>query len=231
MAELALARAFRLPIEGWPKAVVRSDYAYGQAQLWLGERLVARADDRRALESGIHARLEGGVDVTLALVERAGRPSLALSVDGKPALSEDDLRAPPSRSALMHALIALAGSAAGFAAGWLYHGKAVALASPWALKMAYHTAGWHLLLTLTLFPASLWGQRPGIRAVQFVSAVFFCIHLGIAIANLVDADSLHDGAIGWLNALSGVLFLASVLYGQVAHRDMDPVAALLRGRL
>ena len=100
--------------------------------------------------------------------------------------------------------------------------------SAWALKMAYHTAAWHLLLTFTLFPASVWGQRLGIRSVQIVSLVFFCIHLGIAIANAFwrDAGSLVDVWIAFYNALSGVLFLASLIYGNRAHSDMDPVTAL-----
>ena len=59
-----------------------------------------------------------------------------------------------------------------------------------------------------------------------MSSVFFCIHVGIALANWSNPDSMHDGAIAILNAFSGVLFLASVVYGQVAYRDMDPVAAL-----
>jgi hypothetical protein len=86
------------------------------------------------------------------------------------------------------------------------------------------------LLTLTLFPASVWGQQLGIRAVQLVSCVFFFIHVGIAVANGVAPDSLRDGSIAMLNALSGLLFLVSVIYGQRAHRDMDPVAALQLGR-
>jgi hypothetical protein len=231
MADAELVRAFRLPVEGWPRALFSCDYRYRGAELRVGDRVVARSAERSDLERGVTSRLESGAAVTVALVERAGAARIAVSVDGRPALAEDDLRAPPSRSAFIHAFIALAGSIAGFVAGYLYHGKAVALASPWALKMAYHTAGWHLLLTLSLFPASVWGQRIGIRAVQLVSLVFFLVHLGIALANFFDQDSLHDGAIGGLNALSGLLFLASLLYGQIAHRDMDPVAALERGRL
>ena len=122
------------------------------------------------------------------------------------------------------------GSFAGFASGLLYLTKAQSLADPWALKMAYHTAGWHLLLTLTLFPASVWGQQRGIRAVQVISVVFFAIHVGIAIANASQPDSLHDGPIALLNGISGLLFLASALYGQRAFADMDPIQALRERR-
>jgi hypothetical protein len=93
--------------------------------------------------------------------------------------------------------------------------------------MGLHMAGWHLLLTLTLFPASVWGQRIGIRVVQAVSLVFFLIHAGIATANL----DMADPAIAVLNALSGLLFGAATLYGQRAHRDMDPIRALVEARI
>ncbi len=224
--------AFRLPIEGWPRALFRSDYGYGHAELVLpGQRVLLRAPNRAALEVGAEACLETGERVTLRLETASGDPEIRVLVDGDVALREDELHAPPSRSAWVHAVIAFSGSLAGFVAGYLYLGKAQALADPWALKMAYHTAGWHLLLTFTLFPASVWGQRPGIRGVQFISLVFFFIHVGIAIANWSTPDSMHDGAIAGLNALSGALFLASVLYGERAHRDMDPVKALQHGRL
>jgi hypothetical protein len=144
-----------------------------------------------------------------------------LEVDGEPALREDRMHAPISRSAIMHAVIALLASFAGFVASWLYLARA-GEGDPWALKMAIHMAGWHLLLTLTLFPASIWGQRFGIRAVQVMSALFFVIHAGIALANVTEA---FDG-IALFNALSGVAFLGAVVYGQRAHRDMDPLRAL-----
>ena len=115
---------------------------------------------------------------------------------------------------------------AGFAASWFYLVKAEALHDDWARKMGQHTLGWHLLLTFTLFPLSVWGQRPGIRAVQLVSLLFFCIHAGMALAN----SDLGDPWIASFNALSAILFLASVVYGNRAHRDMDPLAALVAGR-
>jgi hypothetical protein len=139
---------------------------------------------------------------------------------------EGRIWARPTRSAWTHAFIALAGSAAGFAASWFYLAKAHALHDEWAAKMGQHTAGWHLLLTFTLFPLSVWGQRPGIRAVQVASLVFFCIHAGMAIAN----SDLGEPGIAFFNAASGLLFLASVFYGNRAHRDMDPIAALVAGR-
>lgn len=223
---------FRLPLEGWPRALFRSDYGYGHAELTLGgDRTLLRAPNRAALERGAQTRLASGEVVTLRLDQTSGAPVVRVLVDGDDALREDAIHAPPSRSAWLHALIALVGSAAGFVAGYLYLLKAQQLESPWALKMAYHTAGWHLLLTFTLFPASVWGQRVGIRSVQLISVIFFCIHVGIALANWSSPDSLHDGPIALLNALSGALFFASVLYGQRAHRDMDPIAALTTGRL
>ena len=121
---------------------------------------------------------------------------------------------------------------AGFAASYLYLLKAGTLHTDWEVKMGQHMAGWHLLLTFTLFPASVWGQRLGIRAVQLVSALFFCIHLGIALANLGPAAvaTPYDAGIAILNAASGTLFLLTVLYGFRAYRDMDPIAALRDGR-
>jgi len=131
----------------------------------------------------------------------------------------------------VHASLALMGSAAGFVASALYLAKGSAAEGAWAIKMGQHMAGWHLLLTVTLFPASVWGQRVGIRAVQLVSLLFFFIHAGIALANVAPTDAADpsDGAIAFFNAVSGIFFLATAIYGNRAYRDMDPVAALLRG--
>ncbi len=216
--------AFRLPVAGYPRAIVRTTFGFDGAELCLDGRVIARAADRAALDRGVHGTLDDGAVVALRLREEA----LALSVDGRPALEERELSAPTSRSAWIHAWLALCASFAGFVAGYLYLRKAQLSESAWALKMAYHTAAWHLLLTFTLFPASVWGQRFGIRTVQLVSAVFFCIHAGIAIANAGWSDSHHDVWIALFNALSGLGFAAAVGYGQIAHRDMDPVAALSR---
>ena len=226
-----LDTAFRLPKDGWPRAVFQSDYGYRGGRLVVDGRPVLDVPSRQALARGVSTTLVTGERVTVTVVEVEGGDTIELTLDGEPAIAEQTIAAKPSRSAWIHAAIALLGSFAGFAGGYIYLVKAQTLADPWALKMAYHTAGWHLLLTLTLFPASVWGQRGGIRAVQLISLVFFCIHVGIAIANAGFPDSLHDGAIAVLNALSGLLFLASVIYGQRAWRDMDPIQALRDGRL
>ena len=226
-----LETAFRLPVEGWPRAVFHSDYGYRGGRLVVDGRPVLDVSSRDKLVAGVSATLPTGQRVTVRLVDVDQSDVLELHVGDELALPERAIAAKPSRSAWFHAVIALVGSFAGFAGGYLYLVKAQSLADPWALKMAYHTAGWHLLLTFTLFPASVWGQRAGIRAVQFISLVFFCIHVGIAIANAGFPDSLHDGAIAALNAVSGLLFLASVIYGQRAWRDMDPIDALKSGRV
>ncbi|MEQ9318234.1 MAG: hypothetical protein RIF41_03705 [Polyangiaceae bacterium] len=226
-----LETAFRLPKPGWPRAVFQSDYGYRGGRLVVDGRPVLDVPSRQPLARGVSTTLVTGERVTITLVEVEGTDALELTLDGEPAIVEQAISAKPSRSAWIHAVIALVGSFAGFAGGYIYLVKAQSLSDPWALKMAYHTAGWHLLLTFTLFPASVWGQRVGIRAVQLISLVFFCIHVGIAIANAGFPNSLHDGAIAVLNALSGLLFLASVIYGQRAWRDMDPIEALRQGRL
>lgn len=214
--------AFRLPIDGFPRALVRTTFGFDGAELSLDGRVIVQAADRAALQRGVCGAMASGVPVELSLSDE----TISLRVDGRPALEERELAAPTSRSAWIHAWIALSASLAGFVAGYLYLRKAQLSESAWALKMAYHTAGWHLLLVFTMFPASVWGQRFGIRAVQLVSAVFFCIHVGIAIANAGWSDSHHDTWIALFNALSGLGFAAAVLYGQIAHRDMDPVAAM-----
>jgi hypothetical protein len=217
--------AFRLPLPGWPRAVFQSDYGYRGGGLLLDGAQVLEAHSREALERGVEGQARGA-PLTMRLVDRSGAPALEVTAAGKAARREGRIFAQPTRSAWTHALLALGGSAAGFAASWFYLVKADALHDDWARKMGQHTAGWHLLLTFTLFPASVWGQRPGIRAVQLVSLVFFFIHAAMALAN---AD-LGDPGIAFFNAASGVLFLASVLYGNRAHRDMDPIAALIAGR-
>jgi len=220
--------AFRLPVSGFPEARFTSDYLYAGGSLSLAGVAVVEAATRAALEAGVAARLPGSDSVVrLQLVPEPDGPSVRVDVDGRPAPLASSVWAPPTRSAWIHASLALAASAAGFAASWFYLLKADMLADEWARKMGHHTAGWHLLLTLTLFPASVWGQRAGIRAVQAISLVFFLIHAGIALAN----GNLDDLRIAIWNALSGVFFLASVVYGNTAHRDMDPALAFERGAL
>lgn len=220
---------FRLPVAGWPRAAFKSTFGHENARLTVDGARVASARTREELEAGVTGELGTGEPVTMRLTE----DGLVVEVAGRRALREDRVFAKPTRSAWIHAAIALVGSAAGFVASAFYLVRSSSLegldpmSAQWAYKMGIHTAGWHLLLTFTLFPASVWGQRMGIRAVQVVSLVFFGIHVGIALAN---AD-MADPAIAFFNALSGVLFGASVVYGQRAHRDMDPIRALQEGRL
>jgi hypothetical protein len=230
MDDKNLEIAFRLPIDGWPRALFRSNFSYDGGTLHVGKRCVLAATTRTGLETGLAGALPSGEPLAMRLVGGEGG-RLVVEVDGCDAPREGKLYAPPSRSAWIHGIIGLGASALGFLAGYIYLVKAELMDSAWAMKMGNHTAMWHLLLVLTLFPASVWGQRLGIRSVQFVSSVFFFIHVGIATANAFwpDASSPNDVWIALFNALSGVLFLASVLYGQKAHRDMDPVAALKAG--
>jgi len=236
MPELEIA--YLLPVTGWPRAQFGSDFTYDNARLVLDGATLLRATTRSELEHGVRGHiLPSGKTILLRLdVEANGTPHLHVDVDGEPALREDELRARPTASAWIHATIALAASAAGFIASYLYVLRASAAVeeAQWAMKMAHHMAGWHLLLTFTLFPASVWGRRIGIRSVQGVSLLFFLIHVGIALANLGDGDGSgvgHQGWIAFFNALSGVFFLAATIYGNRAWRDMDPVAALRRGRI
>ena len=225
--------AFLLPLPGWPRAMFESDFGYQGGRLLLDGVAVLSAATRADLERGVCGVPPGqSVEFAIRLDATGSRPQLAVRVGDHFARREDDLRARPSRSAWLHGFQALAGSGAGFAASYLYLQKAAALESEWAQKMGNHMAGWHLLLTLTLFPASVWGQRTGIRVVQGVSALFFLIHAGIALANLGPADPTDPSEpwIASLNAASGVLFLVTALYGQRAYRDMDQVAALRTGR-
>lgn len=224
-----IEHVFRLPVKGWPRAHFKCGYGHESARLVVDGARVATAGSREELEAGVQGELRTGEPVTMRLREGA----VVVEVAGKRAIREDRIFAKPTRSAWIHAIIALVGSAAGFVASAFYLVRSSSLSAldpmsaQWAYKMGIHTAGWHLLLTFTLFPASVWGQRMGIRAVQVTSFVFFCIHVAIALAN---AD-MADPAIAFFNALSGVLFGASVVYGRRAHRDMDPIRALQEARL
>lgn len=216
--------AFRLPFEDWPRAVFETDYGFRGGRLLVEGRPLLAAPSRQALEAGAEAQFRGERVHLLLRESQNSEPELILKIGEARAPQEDRVRLRPSRSAWNHAFIALGASFFGFLASYLYLDKSEATGDAWALKMALHMAGWHLLLTLTLFPASVWGQRIGIRAVQVVSGLFFLIHLGIAIANVVDGTPRDAVGIALLNGLSGLLFLASVIYGQVAHRDMDPLS-------
>jgi hypothetical protein len=211
---------FRLPLEDWPTATFETDYRLRGGTLFVeGEPLIRFADKAASTVGGVGSFRGHRIELRL----RGDEPIVTL--DGARAIREDRLRLPPSRSAWIHATIALLASAFGFAASYLYLLRAQSAADAWALKMAIHTAGWHLLLTLTLFPASVFGQRGGIRVVQLTSLVFFFIHLGMSLSNVeVAHPALQSSGIAIFNAASGLFFLASVIYGQRAHRDMSPEA-------
>lgn len=217
--------AFRLPLPGFPRAVLTTDLQFRGGKLTIDGERVLSADTRAELEEGLQATWGRELLPVRLVVSKDDK--VLVTVGDEAAVREDKIWAKPSKSAWIHAIIALFGSGSGFLASYFYLLKAQTLEDPWALKMGNHMAGWHILLTLTLFPASVWGQRFGIRAVQVISFVFFCIHLGIALAN----SDLTDPPIAFFNALSGVLFLASTLYGNRAHRDMEPNKALREGRV
>lgn len=216
MAELRVA--FRLPDAR--RLIFVSDYSLCGGQVLLEDRVLIDARSTEALARGATGRLDAGV-----LTLRATDPDdIRLALDGAEIVREDRMRAPISRSAWIHAFLALGGSLFGFLASWLYVRRAGLLSDPWALKMALHMAAWHLLLVLTLFPLSVYGQRIGIRVVQATSLLFFCIHVGIAVANTGPA---FDGPwIAIFNAVSGVAFLCAAIYGSRAYRDMDPLASV-----
>jgi hypothetical protein len=218
--------SFVLPIDGRPRAHVVTDHGFRSARVSVGDRTVIDAPTAEALCAGVDGRLPDGTRLTL----RAGPDDVRLLCDGIDAPREDALSVAPTRSAWIHASLALSASLFGFAAGALYVRRAQVFSDAWALKMAIHMAAWHLLLVLTLFPASVWGQRAGIRVVQALAALFFFIHAGIAAANLGAPSPTAEGtpegpAIAVLNALSGLAFLATVVWGQRAHADMDPLAS------
>jgi hypothetical protein len=212
--------AFRLPLPGLPRALFVGDYGLSRGQLLVEGTVVLDARPPEELARGLSAPLPG-TEHQLEL--RAIDGEVRLLLDGHEVTPEDRLQAPTSRSAWIHGFVALGGSAFGFIASYLYVLRAEALGDPWSMRMAMHMAAWHLLLTLTLFPASVWGQRIGIRAVQAASAVFFAIHVGIALSNAAAVDVSEGAAIAILNAASGLAFLAAVVYGQRAHADMDPL--------
>ena len=224
---------FRLPLAGEPRARFETDWRFHGGRLMLDGRALVVAHTRQELTLGVEAAFAEGT-LTVILVERDGEDDLEVRFGDARAVVETSVTLKATRSAWIHAWIALAGSVAGFVSSVLYLHKAALLHSEWALKMGQHTLGWHLLLTLILFPSSVWGQRPGIRGVQLVSLVFFAIHFSVAIANVTgsgDATNPNDAGIALTNALSGLAFLAAALWGQRAARDMDPSrrARLLHG--
>ena len=216
--------AFRLPLDGEPRVVFETDWLFEGGRLLLDGRPLVAARSRAALAEGIEADFAEGL-IKVRLVDDDGDDRLEVRLGDVLALCESAVTLKPTRSAWIHAWIALTGSFAGFVSSVLYLHKASLLHSDWALKMGQHTLAWHLLLTFTLFPSSIWGQRIGIRVVQVVSVVFFAIHLGIALANVgkgADPTNPNDAWIALTNALSGLAFLVAALWGQRAARDMDP---------
>jgi hypothetical protein len=223
---------YRLPADGYPRAIFETDYGFRGGRLIVDGKLMLGIATRASLMSGSITRfLDQELELRLVGATENDESSgdLVLTLGGRAAVPEESLSAPPSRSAWIHGFIALAASFFGFLASWLYLERARSFDDAWAMKMAIHTAGWHLLLTVSLFPASVWGQRLGIRGVQLISVIFFLIHLGMAVAN-ADATSraMEGPGIAVFNALSGIFFAVSVWYGQKAHRDMDPGRGLAR---
>src|SRR5690242_5615788 len=139
MTREGLSIAFRLPVEGWPRALFQSDFGFRGADLVIDGATVLAAGSREALEQGVEGALApGGAAIAMQLVERRGVLGPLVTVAGEEALREDKLSAKPSRSAWIHAIIALLGSAAGFASSYVYLLKAQAMNSAWALKMGQH---------------------------------------------------------------------------------------------
>ena len=220
---------FRLPVAGAPQAIFVTDYGLRRGRLIVDGTVILDVPSRKDLADGVSAKLAGNA-ATVALQATDG--DVQLWVDGIAARREDALRAPSSRSAWIHGWIALGGSAFGLVASYLYVLRATTLGDAWSMRMAMHMAAWHLLLTLTLFPASVWGQRGGIRAVQGTSLVFFAIHVAIAFSNARASSEIVEGAsIAFFNAASGLMFLAAVAYGQRAYSDMNPLRAARTGAL
>jgi hypothetical protein len=215
--------AFRLPLPGWPRAVLETDYGLRGGRLVVDGAAVLELEGKDALARGGRARLPGTTSEVELRLDPEDPTKVLLAIDGVAAEQEDRLHPKASRSTWIHALLGLIGSGAGFAASALYLLKSKNESDAWALKMSLHMAGWHLLLVLTLFPSSIFGGRVGIRLVQIVSTVFFAIHVGIAVANIGQAD---DPWIAVFNGVSGLFFLAAGVYGQRAWRDMDPLRAL-----
>ncbi len=206
-----------LQFEGPARARFVSDFGLTHAVVYWADAQVLTVRDAQALAAGVRAALPHGQG---ELEVRAAHPSVVvLCLNGVPLRPAGSSAHRSAGAAWVHALLALAGSLFGFAAGWLYLQRAQQDGEAWSLKMAWHMAAWHLLLTLTLFPASLWGQRAGIRAVQLVSLVFFAIHAGISLANALAGGGASEGAaIASLNLLSGLAFLATFLWGFRALR-------------
>ncbi len=219
MAELEVA--FRLDKQR--RAQFISDYGMSKGRCLVDGAEVISIPSYAALRAGVSRDLAGLGRITVRADEDF---EVRMWVDEVEAPREDRVVEPISRSAWHHAWLALSGSGLGFIASWLYLRRAEASGDPWALKMAMRMAAWHLMLTLTLFPASLWGRRVGTRAVQGAALVFFFIHLGIALANTGSHVAIAEGPwLALLNGASGIAFFVTVVYGQRAHADMSRARA------
>jgi len=198
--------SFVLPDPGG-RATFVTDYGLRGGRLVIDGSEVLAAPSQEALQRGVSAAL---VAPDRHVVVRAADDfDVRIWVDGVEARREDEARSSTGGSSALHAILALVASACGFAASWLYVVRARAFGDPWSMKMALHMAGWHALLTLTLFPGALFGNRLGLIVVRLTCLVFFAIHVGIALANL--GPEAESGAIAILNAASGLAFLATAI--------------------
>jgi hypothetical protein len=204
MAELRIA--YLMPNASHQRAVFVTDYGLRGGRLVVGDDVVVEAHDHEELARGVSAALPATGE--LVEVRASDDFDVFVRVGGAEALREDRIAEGRRRATWIHGGVSLGGSACGFAASWLYVLRARAAADPWAMKMAIHMAAWHLLLTLALFPAAVWGGRFGRHAVRGTALVFFFIHVGIAMANGGTAEE-QGGWIAVLNAASGLLFLAT----------------------
>src|SRR5690242_17709737 len=96
--------AFRLPLDGWPRALFRSDFGYGRARLQIEGEQVLRADSRDELERGIEGSWDAnGAPLMMKLRDRGGVSVVQVLVAGREAVREDKVWAKPTRSAWIHA--------------------------------------------------------------------------------------------------------------------------------
>ena len=98
---------------------------------------------RPADESALRSRLTGEA-ITLRLTTRAGKLTVEVTVAGQRAPEEGRVWAKPTRSAWIHACIALGGSGAGFLASYFYLAwkvsETVVLLAIFSLKNSAHSA-------------------------------------------------------------------------------------------
>lgn len=223
MSTPAFQRNFVLPDRNLTRVCFESDYEFRSTRVRIAEREILELANPQELDRGttLTSVSLGGATLEVRRRMDGAIPIIDIFLAGESATPEDELSAYTARAAWIHAFQALAASAAGFVASAIYLSKSQDSGSLHEFKMAYHMAAWHLLLTLTLFPASVWGGCFGIRFVQTTSALFFLIHAGIAAANLSTFNSPEaaDPAIALWNAVSGFFFLVATIYGNRAHAE------------